>query len=926
MHALGLTGGKNQGREYQPLNPNRSDEKTGSFSINQDSGAWSDFATGDKGGDLVALAGYIWSLPQGKAAERLASALGLSIVRDSTSANAEKKLTGNISASTNADKSAIQPGSKASDDGSICIMPVPDDAPAPFVKHSRHGKPSIRHAYLASDGRVNFYHDRFEAKNPSDKKQFAPLTLWRAAGGNLEWRYKAPPAGRPLYGLDKLVALPDAVVWLVEGEKAADALSAIAPDLVIVSWQGGAQAVDKADFSPLVGRACNVWPDNDEAGAKAANDLVKRLTAAGVVSLNIVNIPALAKVTELHGYKLKAGDDAADLIAYGFDRKKITRLLNSDAVLIAADQLSPVGKVSDSEGKPATFKRHFQVNDAGVWIVEVSRERDSYQAPKRISDRLDVLALSRSPANGEWGLLVAFNDRDHVLHRFIIPARSFNGEGLEATGLLYENGLVIEPKGRPLVLEYLQQQNPDKRARVTNRIGWHGEADDAVFVLPQGAIGAASEEWIFDTNQPNASPFKQRGTLAGWRDSVASLCVGNSRLMFAVSISFAAPLRYLLDIKDLGGFHYRGASSDGKSTALRVAASVCGGSDYMQRWRATDNGLESLAMQHCDAPLFLDELKQLDPKTAGEAAYMLANGAGKARANEKGGARKTSQWRLIFLSAGEVGLSQHMLEANKRVHAGQEIRMADIPADAGAGLGCFENLHDHPNGSAFAKSIAGAIAQNYGVAFPQFIEAVISDRDALPDKLRAAQNAFDSAVLSEAASGQARRVAGIFALVGAAGELATHAGITGWPQGEAFKAAETCFKAWLQGFGGEGNQEARSMLSQVRLYLEQNGEGAFADIDRSAIEDNHAARVTMKAGYRKLDAVNNTLEYYVYSEVFRNVICKGLDYNAVIKLLVERGYMHRGDGRHIGQPKRLLPEGNKRVYHIFSSIFDDENE
>jgi putative DNA primase/helicase len=33
--------------------------------------------------------------------------------------------------------------------------------------------------------------------------------------------------------------------------------------------------------------------------------------------------------------------------------------------------------------------------------------------------------------------------------------------------------------------------------------------------------------------------------------------------------------------------------------------------------------------------------------------------------------------------------------------------MADIPADAGAGLGAFENLHGMEGGSAFAKHITG---------------------------------------------------------------------------------------------------------------------------------------------------------------------------------------------------------------------------
>ncbi len=42
-----LPGGKQNGHEYQAINPTRTDSKLGSFSINCNTGAWSDFATDD---------------------------------------------------------------------------------------------------------------------------------------------------------------------------------------------------------------------------------------------------------------------------------------------------------------------------------------------------------------------------------------------------------------------------------------------------------------------------------------------------------------------------------------------------------------------------------------------------------------------------------------------------------------------------------------------------------------------------------------------------------------------------------------------------------------------------------------------------------------------------------------------------------------
>jgi putative DNA primase/helicase len=128
-----------------------------------------------------------------------------------------------------------------------------------------------------------------------------------------------------------------------------------------------------------------------------------------------------------------------------------------------------------------------------------------------------------------------------------------------------------------------------------------------------------------------------------------ALCVGNSRLAFAVACAFAGPMLRPAGMES-GGFHLPGRQFGGKTTALKLAASVYGGTSYLQRWRSTDNALEAIAAQHSDCLLILDELAQIDPKTAGECAYMLANEQGKARATRTGTPRARQAWRLLFLS------------------------------------------------------------------------------------------------------------------------------------------------------------------------------------------------------------------------------------------------------------------------------------
>lgn len=72
-----LPDGKLRGREYTAQNPKRADRKAGSFKVNVHTGRWADFATGDKGGDVISLAAYLSGKGQGEAARELARMLGV---------------------------------------------------------------------------------------------------------------------------------------------------------------------------------------------------------------------------------------------------------------------------------------------------------------------------------------------------------------------------------------------------------------------------------------------------------------------------------------------------------------------------------------------------------------------------------------------------------------------------------------------------------------------------------------------------------------------------------------------------------------------------------------------------------------------------------------------------------------------------------
>ena len=157
------------------------------------------------------------------------------------------------------------------------IVPPPPDAPIPSDRDLRCDK---LHTYRGTKGELLLYVRRIEARG-SKSKLFLPLT-YGILDGRTGWHGKALDAFRPLYGLDKLAARPDAPVMVCEGEKSADAAQWLFPDMVCVAWSGGAGAVAKADWTPLTGRRTDkiIWPDNDAPGRRAAAEVAALLPGA----------------------------------------------------------------------------------------------------------------------------------------------------------------------------------------------------------------------------------------------------------------------------------------------------------------------------------------------------------------------------------------------------------------------------------------------------------------------------------------------------------------------------------------------------------------------------------------------------------------------------------------------------------------------
>ena len=124
------------------------------------------------------------------------------------------------------------------------VVPPPWDAVRPTFSHPQHGAPSGVWPYKNAEGDVLSYIARYDPS--AERKQFVPFTYCEDRGGG-RWQRKACPRPRPLFGLDKLAARPDAPVLVTEGEKAAVGLdgrggaAALLPAYVCITSAGGSK-------------------------------------------------------------------------------------------------------------------------------------------------------------------------------------------------------------------------------------------------------------------------------------------------------------------------------------------------------------------------------------------------------------------------------------------------------------------------------------------------------------------------------------------------------------------------------------------------------------------------------------------------------------------------------------------------------------
>ena len=180
----------------------------------------------------------------------------------------------------------------------------------------------------------------------------------------------------------------------------------------------------------------------------------------------------------------------------------------------------------------------------------------------------------------------------------------------------------------------------------------------------------------------------------------------------------------------------------------------------------------------------------------------------------------------MLVSTGELPVAAKIAEGTGRTaHAGQQVRVLDIPADAGAGFGVFNHPGPNSDASMLSDSIKRAAVENYGTAGPAFVGKILEHG---PEEVTRIVDELTQAFVSEQttaeADGQVRRAARRFGLIAAAGELAQRWGVVPWRSSCAVNAVARAYSDWLAARGGADSAESLAQFALVRRFIEEFGE------------------------------------------------------------------------------------------------------
>jgi hypothetical protein len=470
--------------------------------------------------------------------------------------------------------------------------------------------------------------------------------------------------------------------------------------------------------------------------------------------------------------------------------------------------------------------RQYKVTDHGgvsVQITERLKTGESVTKWVQISRiRIELLAVTRSKQDDNWGVYVKIINMDGRVTRLAIPRNIINDKQGSIAGRLADLGVDVVREQRELLPDFLLttfEVADDGTVQELTRFlavpttGWCQLNNGRwVFVLPHTtklpADLPAGELAIFQTEYLHLqNGFAIEGTLEEWCEQIAAPFAGNSNVTLAVGVALSGPLTVWAGVPP-GLFHIFCASKHGKSLVSAIGQSVYGrplipdetvADPFGMSWLATANSIGRLVRVRSSIGAFFEELNQGKAQDIADAAYRIANGIDKMRMRGR-----DLEPRLTYcvpgFSTGEEAMVVFLTRAGQRVTDGMRTRFADIPAEVQP-ASVFETFGaDAIPG--LGKKYYPLLGKLYGAVGDAWLQFLV---DMGPEKIKAEVNHQQQEfrarprvqAIYQGAAPYQRSVVDRFGTVAAACRMAIEVGLP-WKSEDTDADMEACLIRWAE--------------------------------------------------------------------------------------------------------------------------------
>ena len=555
------------------------------------------------------------------------------------------------------------------------------------------------------------------------------------------------------------------------------------------------------------------------------------------------------------------------------DTRQVVDVLPAAKTVVTSDHRVPFGYVLAWNGVSKLVEKK---TEDGPEMVEVPI-CDRPVVIKGALDRVDggtLLQMAfRTRDTGEWHTVTAPRD-------VVMTSRLLSGLALHRFPVYSGNAADV---AEYLVKYETANEKFLKRTPCAVQMGWQDDKRELGFLVGKRHFAPADYkgepiEFSADSEGDTllAQSFRQEGTADAWFAAVDTV-TKYPRVHLGVLASLAAPL---LDLLGLDNFFidYSGETSGGKTTTLRVAASVWGAPEHrkysmLRSWNTTVAGMERTAASLTGLPLFIDESNEaqtpLERQAMAKMIYQLANGRGRTRATRTGGTQALRHWSTVILSSGEQPITTATQDAGTRARV---LAMEDSP---------FGGVTDET--SADVADLTSAVRDNHGHAGPMFVEWIMAHLADVPSwKRRHGELSRGYIKDPKVPKAVGERLARHLALLDLTGELATDA--FGLPVGYE-SPVRVCVSNVM-----EGAQDADKPKDAFIEVASQ----AFAQKARFFGEANYDP-LTGYIGKRTVTCGDGVQCLALTSDFVRKTLqASGHNYYAVTRSWSQRGYLFVG--------------------------------